>query len=391
MIYLFIILLPLAAASGWIAGFRHHKVSAKFFDNGTNVTIPNEYFIGLNYLINEQPDKAVDVFIKMLEVNSDTVETHLALGNLFRKRGEVDRAIRIHQNLIARPQLEKYQRIQSLSELAQDYLRAGVLDRAERLFLELIEMGEETTLSYTYLLNIYQQQKEWNQAITVAKKLQPEVPSMHVILAFYYCELAELARAQGQNKQAHEYVKEAIFWDKNCARASIITGKLAAEVGDFNQAIRAYKKIKEQNPDLISEIVTPLADCYSKLNLEADLIQYLQDCLIEYPRVSLVLALSDYVRKWHGDAAAIDFLTEKIQHCLSLRGVGRLVDLYVNNAEATTKDKFMLLHQFIGKLLENKPIYRCLHCGFAGKQLYWQCPSCKRWGAVKTIHGLEGD
>jgi lipopolysaccharide assembly protein B len=386
MLQFLLLLLPVAAISGWVAGFRHRNNT---HTQSSRPLISHDYFLGLNYLINEEPDKAVDVFIKMLEVNSDTVETHLALGNLFRKRGEVDRAIRVHQILIARPQLEKKQRVQALSELAQDYLRAGVLDRAERLFSELIAMNEDTEASQAYLLNIYQQQKDWKQAITVAKKL--DASSMSTAIAYYYCELAELARSNNYADKAHDYVKEALAKDKNCVRASIISGKLAQDAGEYKQAIRSYKKVREQDPDFISEIVTPLAECYNKLNMEGDFIQYLQDCLLEHPRISLVLAMSDYVRRWHGDTAAIDFIAEKIPLCLSLRGVGRLVELYLNTTDPNTKQKLLLLHDFIGKLLENKPIYRCVHCGFAGKQMHWLCPSCKRWSCVKPIHGLEGD
>lgn len=382
-----LLLLPIAAVSGWLSGYAHRK----HLHANRDALIPHDYFVGLNYLINEQPDKAVDVFIKMLEVNSDTVETHLALGNLFRRRGEVDRAIRVHQNLIARPQLEKQQRVQALSELAQDYLRAGVLDRAERLFLELISMGEDKQVSYVNLLNIYQQQKDWNQAIIIAKKLEANLVTMPTAIAYYYCELAEQARIGNAITKANEYLKEAVNKDKNCVRASMIAGRIALDAKDYKSAIRYYKRVREQDPDFISEVVVPLAEAYNQLNLEADFIQYIQDCLVEYPRISLVLALAEYVKKWHGDVAAIDFIIDKIHACLSLRGVERLVALYLNTTDANTRNKLLLLHEFITKLLVNKPIYRCVHCGFAGKQLYWMCPSCKRWGCVKPIHGLEGD
>ena len=155
-------LLPVAAASGWYWGHSKQKRSRA---SKNSQFMPRDYFVGLNYLINEQPDKAVDVFIKMLDVNSDTFETHLALGSLFRRRGEADRAVRIHQNLLARPELNREQRIQALSELGQDYLRAGLLDRAEGLFLQLLEMDASSKDSLCYLLNIYQQQKDWSRQL----------------------------------------------------------------------------------------------------------------------------------------------------------------------------------------------------------------------------------
>jgi lipopolysaccharide assembly protein B len=389
MLQLLLLLLPVAALSGWLAGYRQHKSNE---EPEAHSLIPHDYFLGLNYLINEQPDKAVDVFIKMLEVNSDTVETHLALGNLFRRRGETDRAIRIHQNLIARPQLARQQRVLALSELAQDYLRAGVLDRAERLFLELIEMKDEMPTALNYLVNIYQLQKDWQQAINTAKRLEGlSKINMQPAIAHYYCELAEVARAQKHNEQALEYIKEAVAYDRTCARANIILGKIHEESGQFKLALRAYKNIQEQNPEYVSEIITQLANCYCKLDLEEEFVGYLEKCLKDNPRIYFILAMADYIRKHQGDGAAINYILEQSQRCLSLRGLARLVGLYINNVDSATRDTLLLLKEFIDKLSENKPVYRYIHCGFAGKQMYWQCPSCRRWNVVRPIHGLEGD
>lgn len=247
MLQLLLLLLPLAAVSGWFFGYRHRKSSE---DNLENNFISPEYFLGLNFLINEQPDKAVDVFVRMLEVNTDTVETHLALGNLFRRRGEVDRAIRIHQNLIARPQLDETQRMQAIFELAQDYLRAGVLDRAEKLFLELIKKGGEVSASLNSLINIYQQQKDWYQAISTAKKLEKlSSVNMNTPIAHLYCELANQTRTKGLHDKAHSYLKDALRHDKNCARANIILGKLFFESGKYQEAIKSMLKVYKQDPE----------------------------------------------------------------------------------------------------------------------------------------------
>ena len=387
MFQLLLLLLPVAAVSGWYAGYRHKKI--------TEIDPPvvqHDYFLGLNYLINEQPDKAVDVFIKMLEVNIDTVETHLALGSLFRRRGEVDRAIRIHQNLIARPQLNRKQRTQALFELAQDYLRAGVLDRAERLFLELIELDGEVISSLSNLINIYQQQKDWQQAIATARKLA-KLSSINVnsAIAHYYCELAEQSRHDNQSQRAHEYLREALSYDKHCARASIILGKLFVEFGEYKQAIRAFQSVYEQDAEYISEVITLLADCYKKINCEEEFIACLSKYIAENPRVYFVLAMTNYICDKQGNIAAIEYLSSQSRRLLSIHGLRRMLDLYINIADSDTKDKLLLLKEFIDKLSQRKPVYRCVHCGFAGRQLYWQCPSCRRWNSVKSIHGLEGD
>src|SRR6476469_7136107 len=163
----FCLLLALAALAGaWYLGYQSKQKKHE----SEKLTLPRDYLVGLNFLLNEEPDKAVDIFIKMLEVDSNTVETHLAVGKLFRKRGEVDRAIRIHQNLIARPQLEKVYREQSLYELGKDYLSAGMLDRAERIFQDLINSKNYTAHALSTLLDIYQQEKDWENAVNIALK-----------------------------------------------------------------------------------------------------------------------------------------------------------------------------------------------------------------------------
>lgn len=389
MLYFFLLLLStIAALFGWYFG---NKFSEKK-EHATNEKIYGAYCIGLNYLLNEQPDKAIDTFIKMLEVNSDTVETHLALGNLFRRQGEVDRAIRVHQNIIARPQLEKNQRIQAIYELAQDYLRVGFLDRAERLFLELVEIKGETEEVCKYLLNIYEQQREWMHAITIAQRLENNIKiPMGTQIAHYYCELAEMAHSNGLQEQSYNYLEKALATDKNCVRANLMLGKFETDVGKHDNAIDAYQKIKEIDPDYISEVIGPLAHCYNQINQNDAYMGYLSECLTEHPRISVVLGISEFIRNKDGDMAAIAFITEQIRLFYSLRGLSRLVELYVSNVDANTKNKLLLLQSIIEKLLKNRPIYRCTSCGFSGKTLYWQCPSCKRWSSSKPIHGLEGD
>ena len=316
----------------------------------------------------------------------------MALGNLFRRRGEVDRAIRIHQNLIARPQLLRKQRLQALSELAQDYLRAGVLDRAERLFLELITLNGDVVNSLTHLLNIYQQQKDWQQVITTAKKLKKlGNNNIDSAIAHYYCELAEQAYREHRDNQAREYLKEALKHDKNCSRANIVLGKILIEENEYKKAIVVLKGVHEQDEEYLSEVISDLVECYQKIGLEEDFVNYLTERIEEKPRVYFILAMTDYISNKEGDVAAMEYLGKQSHRCLSMRGLEHMLDLYINNADSQMKDQLLLLKRFIDKLLENKPVYRCIHCGFSGKKLYWQCPSCKRWNSVKPIHGLEGD
>jgi lipopolysaccharide biosynthesis regulator YciM len=232
------LLLPVAALSGWLIGQR--RINQK--DGSSSSSIYPEYFKGLNYVLNEQPDKAIEVFIKMLEVDSETVETHLALGNLFRRRGEVDRAIRIHQNLIARPSLDREQRANALLELGMDYMRSGLLDRAEALFLELIESNLHLNDSCTELLDIYQQEKDWENAIKIARKLEIiSGEKSNSIIAQFYCECADSALIDGNMRVAKDSIRQAISIYPKCVRASLIEGKMYQKIGKEKLAILLQK------------------------------------------------------------------------------------------------------------------------------------------------------
>jgi lipopolysaccharide biosynthesis regulator YciM len=351
-----------------------------------------DYLVGLNYLLSEQPDKAVDIFIKLLEVDSETVETHLALGHLFRKRGEVERAIRIHQNLIARPQLTKKQRTQATLALGQDYLSAGVLDRAERLLLDVVDSGDFQAPALSMLLDIYQQEKEWEKAIQSAEKYQQIANHpMHSAIAHYNCELALEARRKLGSEQALRYLKRAISIDKDCVRASLLQGEWEAEQGEYKQAIKYFRRVVEQNPAFISEIIKPLANCYEKLGQPEEYLQFLHRCLDNTPRLSLVLALSERIQQEKGASAAAEFVAEQLYTRPSIYGLSRLIELQKQFSEGAAKYNLQLLFNVTQQLIMQKPVYRCDSCGYAGKVLHWQCPSCRRWTTIKPIQGLEGD
>lgn len=381
-----VLLVFVSLAAAWYLGYQaRHK---RIVEQKSN--LPRDYLVGLNFLLNEEPDKAVDVFIKMLEVDSDTVETHLAVGKLFRRRGEVDRAIRIHQNLIARPQLDKAYREQSLFELGQDYLSAGVLDRAERIFLEVVSVKDYSIPAYRALLDIYQQEKAWENAIPIAAKLAIATrKNMQPIIAHYYCELAEIAIANQQKEQAGQYIKNALIADHQCVRASLLQARLDMNAGDYKSALLSLKCIKDQNSDYISESIDALASCYEALNEEEKLVKYLMQVLKEYPRVPVVLILSERIRRWKGDKIAANFVADYVRRYPSIRGLHLFISLYQSNTEGRAREDLLILQNLTKKLLADKPDYRCVSCGFSGKSLHWQCPGCKQWGSVKSVHSLE--
>lgn len=389
MINLWPLLLPAAAWSGWWVANRNNQ------DKNPNVTnrLSREYVVGLNYLLNEQSDKAVDIFIKLLEVDSDTVETHLALGSLFRRRGEVDRAIRIHQNLIARPQLSILQRKEALMALGQDYMSAGVFDRSERIFLEVVEIGgSRETSSLQGLLAIYQQEKAWEKALDVIKKLEISTGnSLHQQAAHYYCEMATQALKVNAIDRAVYCIKQAMNVDPESVRASLMNANIEMKEGRYKQAIRSLKKVPLQDAEFLTEIIEPLVFCHKELDLMPDCINYLEQTLAEHPRATVIFVIAEYLRQSKNMDTAIDFVADNLSRHPSIRGLNRLIYWHLESAHGKVRDKLQMLYDITSKFLDNKPVYRCGQCGFGGKHLHWHCPSCKQWGKMKPIHGLEGD
>jgi lipopolysaccharide biosynthesis regulator YciM len=381
-----ILLIFAALISAWYLGYysRQKRIANQ------KLNFSRDYFVGLNFLLNEEPDKAVDIFIKMLEVDSDTVETHLAVGKLFRRRGEVDRAIRIHQNLIERPQLDTAYRNESLFELGQDYLSAGVLDRAEKIFQEVAAIKEYMTPALRQLLDIYQREKDWENAIQTAKKLASATKkNMQSIIANYYCELAEINLAKNQYDEANRALKLALDADEHCVRASLLHAKLEMGRDDYKSALKSLKRVKTQDPDYLSEAVDALACCYEALNEGDELVKYFMQVLEEYPHVPVVLILSERIRKWKGDKVAAKFVADYVRRYPSIRGLHLFINLYMSNTEGRAREDLVILQNLTKKLLADKPDYQCVSCGFSGKTLHWQCPGCKQWSSVKPVHSLE--
>jgi len=385
MLELLALLLPVAAASGWFMARRSMRRNTI----PKRIDLSSDYFKGLNFLLNEQPDKAIEVFIQMLEVDSETVETHLALGNLFRRRGEVDRAIRIHQNIIARPTLNREQRSLALYELGQDYMRAGLLDRAENLFLELIELGEYMTEAQTQLLEIYEQEKDWDKAIEVARQYEFTTGVRTIaVVAHYYCECAEKAIEQHDQRAAQNMVKKALTTDKQCVRASLLQGQIESSENNCKSAIAAYRNIEKQDADYLSEMIEPLERCYRSIGRLDEYKKYLAELLSRYGGVTIMLAMAAVLKEEQDDRAAVNFIITELRKRPSVRGLERLVDYHLHSTEGSARENMTILRDLIKKLLTIKSLYKCQSCGFEGKTLHWHCPSCKRWNTVKPIHDI---
>ncbi|VAX06962.1 Lipopolysaccharide assembly protein LapB [hydrothermal vent metagenome] len=384
---LLLLLLPVAAASGWLA--------AKRSDRRQDASPPEAnqspaYFKGLNYLLNEQPDKAIDVFVQMLEVDSETVETHLALGNLFRRRGEVERAIRVHQNLIARPTLNRDQRAQALLELGQDYMRAGLFDRAENLFSELIEINQYPEQALQNLRVIYQQEKDWKKCLEVASKLESITDeALYAESAHYYCELAQIARSSKDYSSAASMLKKAQSCNRNCVRATMVQGATEVERGNYKAAIKIFKRVERQDHTFVPEVLPSLIECYQQLNNRSGLVTYLWQLFKRQKSIAVALALVELIKEDDGEQAAADFIAEYLREYPNLDGVHKLIALNQSSAEAGESETLSILYTQISLILEERPAYKCKQCGLAVKMLHWHCPGCKSWDSIKPVLGLE--
>lgn len=382
------LLLPLAALSGWWAARRSMQGTAA----GGNTLVHPDYLKGLNYVLNEQPDKAIEVFIKMLEVDSETVETHLALGNLFRRRGEVDRAIRIHQNLIARPTLNREQRSLALLELGLDYMRSGLLDRAEGLFKELVDIGTYSRDALENLLDIYQQEREWQSAINIARRLEAvNGGDFDPMIAQFHCELVLKDLAAGRDKEAQEGLRKALNIDPKCVRASLIEAEMAKKSGRLKAAVKAYRRAEKQDIDYLPEVIPALARCYEEMGEVGQLTKYLHDVVQRYGGITPLLFLTELIAKADGEEAAVNYISVELRRRPTIRGVDRLIQYAMRKADAGIAENLRTIRELTASLLANRPIYKCSHCGFAAKLLHWRCPSCKNWNTVKPVQGVEGE
>ncbi len=381
------LLLPVAAASGWLVA----KADQKRRGMNSSRDIPSAYFMGLNFLLNQQPDEAIEVFIKVLEADTATVETHLALGNLFRRRGEVERAIRMHQSLISRPTLDKFQRSQALLELGQDYLKAGLLDRAENLFQELVEIRLQTDAALHFLVQIYQQEKEWHKAIAASRKVaRTSGKSQGDVIAQFYCELAEQLIAAKDFISARRHITRALAYHPHCVRASLLLGQLESLDERHREAIKAWKRIEQQDPHYLGEVANQIAASYKRLNDESGLYEYFSGVLQRHGDVTVMLAMADIIRHRDGIEAAENFVAMGLRIQPSVHGLHRLIELNLAAADSAHRSDLRLLHGIIESLVAQQRGYVCLQCGFRGASLHWQCPGCHRWNSVKPLaHAME--
>lgn len=370
-------IIPIAIVFLWLL-FRTRQTHKR-----QQSTLSSEYFKGLNYLLNDEQDKALDVFVKLVESNWDTIDTHFTLGKIYRKNGEMDKAIKIHQGLIARPSLPEKYRGKILLELGYDYLGAGWFDRAEGLFKEVLIQDKKSREARKNLILIYQQEKDWHKAIDIAVDLFSEDPkTVGPMIAHYHCELADAAKGKGDTQQLESNAEKALRYDDSCVRATMLLAEQAKHKGDDRKAIQYYESIEKQDAESMMLVINDLIECYGNTSTAEKLHEYLVGLQNRNENLFLQNVIANVLERSEGKQAATSYLSMKVKQKPSLAGLKRLI--YYKQAEAPSSDVFEDISTAVSMMQQDSLEYRCIKCGFSSNTHYWLCPSCNRWGKVKS-------
>jgi lipopolysaccharide biosynthesis regulator YciM len=349
--------------------------------------ISADYIRGLNLVLNRRTDEALELFVQMAKVDDDTLETHFALGHLFRRRGEFERAIRVHENLLARPTLSEAQRHQALFSLAEDYLGAGLFDRAEQLFSELRDSSTLAAAALDKLVGIYEREQEWQKAIDALRKLEMLRGSKSSQVAHYYCELAEAARAAGDRALAREYLRQTVRSESGALRGALIRAALAQEDQDYSQAIALYEQIISTDHHFITEVLPALLECYRTAGRLGEFDAYLDELVAKDDTLHRDLAYAGIIANLGGSAVLTRLVERFVFEHPVLADLVNAAELRTLPAEQRGPAIERIAHSLRAIALANAR-YRCGNCGYSTQRFIWHCPSCKLWETVRPISSV---
>jgi lipopolysaccharide biosynthesis regulator YciM len=361
---------PLFFGLGWIAA----RIDIRQIVSESRA-LPRSYFKGLNFLLNEQPDKAIEAFIEVVKVDPETIELHFALGSLFRRRGEYDRAIRMHQNLLERPGLAAEQKVSALAELGQDYLKAGILDRAEEAFKKL-ETSPQSAAARRHLLEIYEQEKDWGRAIEMTQLVESDPRD----LAQYYCELAAAESAESRPDAARRHLEAALDANRKCVRASLQLGDLERNQNNLDKAIEHWKRIESQNPAYLALVAQRLLEAHRDAGRPEEGLTLLAGYLERYPSLDLLDTVFQLTLEAKGPEQAYALVRDELRRNPTLLGLDRLLEAQIIAAGSPDKRRDLeLVRNLVHGHTRRLARYRCESCGFKARQFHWHCPACGGW------------
>jgi len=372
--YWWLLALPLFFGLGWFAA----RVDIRQLIRESRA-LPLSYFKGLNFLLNEQPDKAIEAFIEVVKVDPQTIELHFALGGLFRRRGEVERAIRMHQNLVERPDIGAEQKLAALYELAQDYFKAGLLDRAEEFFLKL-ENTSYAEQALRFLLEIYEQEKDWHKAIGIAGKLETVTSRSHQKeIANFRCELALNELMHSRPEAARPHLAQALAHHRLCVRANLLLGDLEIAAKRPDAAIDAWKRIESQNPQYLALVAERIFNAYKQLGRLEEGVNLLRGYLAKYSSLDLLNVVFQGMLESQGTEPAYRLARDELRRMPTLLGLDKLLEAQMLEAPLDRRRDLELVKELVNQHTRSLAMYKCDSCGFRARQYYWHCPGCAEW------------
>ena len=363
--------LPAAFALGWLASrFDIRQLRREQRDS------PKAYFKGLNFLLNEQHDKAIDAFIEAVQQDPDTSDLHFALGNLFRRRGEYERAVRVHEHLLSRADLPTSERDRAQHGLAQDYMKAGLFDRAEAAWRALAGTAFDTEARLA-LLTLHERSHDWRAAVEDALLLERSGTGSYASrMAHYWCELAIEADAKGQVADAVEALRRAHDTSPQSPRPLVIAGQRAHASGDPAAALTAWRSLLASNPAAFNLVALDFAHCALAADDAAQAMNELQTQHAKSPSLDLLAAIAVL----DPDAAQqLRRTADQLALQPSLSAARDLLHLKMAQSGQADDAEFMRIEAVIAQAAKPLQRYRCAACGFEAQRYFWQCPGCLNW------------
>lgn len=374
---------PLFFVFGWLAA----RIDIKQLISESR-RLPSAYYKGLNFLLNDQEEQAINAFVEIVKLNPDSVELNFALGSMFRRKGEIDRAILIHQKLLQRNDIAAEERLDAQYELALDYLKSGLLDRAEDT-LKALQGGKYARKASAQLLDIYQKEKQWEKAIAVANTLSDANYSFQHEVAQFYCELALREIANSQPDAARSYLEKALATHRKCVRANIMLGEIDAAAGDFEAAIVIWQRIEGQDPQSLSLVGAKILEAFNGLGRAADGVQLLKSYLATYPELDLLELIHQSLVELEDEKVALEYVYTVLRANPSMLGLKTLADAESLLAPVERRKDFDVIRTLINENTRKLSMYHCTACGFRAKQYYWHCPGCSGWETYSPKLGAE--
>lgn len=372
--YWWLLAFPLFFMLGWLAA----RIDIKHILSQSK-QLPESYFKGLNFLLNQQPDKAIEAFTEAAQADTETVELHFTLGGLFRRRGEMDRAIHLHQALVDRPDLGHAQRLAAQFELGQDFLAAGLLDRAELIFKKLAET-HYAAQALRFLMEIYVQEREWQQAIATAEQLANTTNQPHQVeIAHFMCELATNEAVAGQYEAAHKHLDEALSINRRSVRASLLLGEFEAAQGRHEAALLIWRRIEAQQPEFLPLAVGKMLASFKALGRTAEGLTLLKHYLDKHASIDMLNVVYQATLENEGIATAYPLVSVELQRHPSLQGYEKLLEAQLFDVAAEQRPQVQLVKNLIHEHSQRLAYYQCKSCGFKARQFFWHCPACTGW------------